>query len=179
MLYGVNYFKLILHMISRPSHNIYTAKRSIEIHGFNMKLIELLGEDGKVPPAWCSLYAWSALIRSAAYFGNSEKENGYRHLEIAAEYYEKANSFEDGALLDVGNADVTGGIKYVCNTEKVLLSNGNYEPLDYGFRMKKTPYVLYNVLNMNSGWEWFNSVRNEDQFKELIERAKRLSITSL
>lgn len=171
MLYGVNNFKLLLHMLSRPSHNIYTAKRSIEIHGFNMRLIELLGEDGKVPPAWYSLYAWSALIRSAAYFGNGEKENGYRHLEIAAEYYDKANSFEDGELLDVGNADVTGCIKYVCNTEKVLLSNGNYEPLDYDC-MKKTPYVLYNVLNMNSGWEWFNSVRNEERFKEYIKLSK-------
>ncbi len=172
MLYGVNNFRLILHMIARPSHNIYTAKRSIEIHGFNMKLIELLGEDNTVPPAWYTLYAWSALIRSAAYFGNGEKENGYSHLEIAAEYYEKANSFEDGELLDVGNSDVTGEVKYVCNSGKVLLSNGNYEPIDYGHSLKKTPYVLYNALSMNSGWEWFNSVRNEERFKEYIKRAK-------
>ncbi len=174
MLYGVNNFRLILHMIARPSHNIYTAKRSIEIHGFNMKLIELLGEDNTVPPAWYTLYAWSALIRSAAYFGNGEKENGYSHLEIAAEYYEKANSFKDGELLDVGNTDVLGGVKYPCNSGRILLSNGSYEPLDYGYRMKKAPVTLYSVLSMNSGWEWFNSVRNEERFKEYIKRAKEL-----
>ena len=68
--------------------------------------------------------------------------------------YDKVNSFEYGELLDVGNEDVKGGIKYVCNTEKVLLSNGNYEPLDYA-GMKKAPYTradCYLMLQSRNGY---------------------------
>lgn len=174
MMYGVNNFHLMLHTISRPSHNIWTAKRSIEVQGFNMRLMKLFGDDGEVPPAWYSAYAWCALIRAAAYFGNGETENGYNHLEIMIEYYEKANSFKEGELLDVGNAEVFGGVKYQFNSEKIQLPNGRFEPIDYGYRMATSPTLPYEVLNQGSGWEWFNSVRNEDRFKEYIERARKL-----
>ena len=172
MMYGVNKFRLLLYTLTRPSHNIYTAKRSIEVQGFNMGLMEFLGKDGEIPSAWCTVYAWCALIRSAAYFGNEEKEEGYRHLDIAAEYFEKACSFMDGELLEVGNQEVFSGIKYPCNTEKILLPDGNYEPIDS--KLTKSPSLLYGVLNMTSGWEWFNSVRNEEHFKKYVERAKKL-----
>ena len=174
MMYGINNFRLMLHTVGRPSHNIFTAKRSVEIQGFNMRLLELLGENGEVPSAWYSAYAWCALIRAAAYFGNEENDEGYNHLETAIKFYEKADSFEKGELLEVGNAEVFGGIKYPSDSEKILLPNGNYEPIDYGYRMRNQPSMPYEVLSMNSGWEWFNPVRNEDRFKEYVERAKKL-----
>ena len=34
-------------------------------------------------------------------------------------------------------------------------------------------YMFYG-LTAPHGWEWFNSVRNEDRFKEYIERAKNM-----
>ena len=146
MMYGVNNFHLMLHTVARPSHNIWTAKRSIEVQGFNMRLMELFGDDGNVPPAWYSAYAWCALIRAAAYFGNGEPENGYNHLEIMIEYYEMANSFKEGDLLDVGNAEVFGGVKYQFNSEKIQLPNGRFETIEYGWRMSNSPDLCYGTL---------------------------------
>ena len=36
------------------------------------------------------------------------------------------------------------------------------------------PDQLYHLLTVPSGWEWFDSVRNEDRFKKVVERAKIL-----
>ena len=175
LMHGVNNFHLILHLLARPSRNIYTAKRSIEIHSFNMKLLELLGENGEVPPAWYSLYSWCALIRSAAHFGNDENENGYENLEKAIEYAEKFSAFGKGDLLDTGKELLFGAVKYVKSDGCIRLPDGKCDPVNYEFRIDADDSVVYSVLTRPSGWEWFNSVRGEERFKQLTERAKKIS----
>ncbi len=174
LMYGVNNFHLILHLLGRPSHNIYTAKRSVEVQTFKMKIMELLGENGEVPPAWYNLYSWTALIRSAALFGNGENDEGYRSLETAIEYAEKASSFCKGDLLDTGISHVLGGVKYVKGAESIRLPDGRNEPINYTYRMDSHDKTVFNVLTRPSGWEWFDSVRNEERFREYIERAKKI-----
>ncbi|MBR6563454.1 MAG: RNA polymerase sigma factor [Clostridia bacterium] len=175
LMHGVNNFHLMLHFLARPSHNIYTAKRSIELHSFNMQLMELLGENGEVPPAWYSLYSWCALIRSAAHFGNGENENGYESLEKALEYAEKFAAFDKGALLDTGKEQLLGGVKYVKGNGCILLPDGKRDPVNYDFRIDADDNLIFSVLTRRSGWEWFNSVRGEERFKQYIERAKKIS----
>jgi hypothetical protein len=34
---------------------------------------------------------------------------------------------------------------------------------------------MYNGMTAPHGWEWFDSVRNEDRFKEYIEKAKKIA----
>ncbi len=174
LMYGVNNFHLILHLLGRPSHNIHTAKRSVDVQSFNMKIMELLGENGEVPPAWYSLYSWTALIRSAALFGNGEKDEGYRSLETAIEYAEKAAAFNKGALLDAGNSHVLGGVKYVKGCGRIQLPNGRCEPINYDYWMDSYDKLIFDVLNAPRGWSWFNSARGEDRFKECIERAGKI-----
>ena len=178
---GVNNFHLILHMLARPSHNRYNSKRSIETNGFNLKMMELLG-DGTVPPAWYGVYAWTALVRGAACFGHGmgfsvpeEVEEGYRMLDLALEYYEKMAKIPDGEELETGNAWLLGGAKYLKGKELLLLQSGNKEPISYEYRMDSNAQTMLYALTAPHGWEWFNKVRHEERFKEYIEKARKLA----
>lgn len=174
LLHSVNNLKLMIHYLARPTHHARNAKRSIEICRFNMNMMESFG-NGTVPDAWCAMYAWTSLVQSAAYFGNKEKEEGYNALERATEYYEKSNKFAKDDLLDTGNEEVFGGIKLIRGKSTILLPDGRKEPIAYGYRIDDSyEKRLYQILTRPQGWEWFNSVRNEERFKEYIERARAL-----
>ena len=172
--YGANNFHLILHLIARPSRNYMNAKRSVEIQGFYMNLMETLGTDGEVPPAWYGLYAWAALVRSAAFFGNKQKEQGYAMLDIALEYCEMIKLMKRGMLLNVGNTEVFGGVKYEYKNSVIVLPDGSKEPVMYDYRMEFEAKNIWYALIAPRGWEWFNSVRGEERFKAYIERAREI-----
>ena len=175
MKYGANNFHLILHLLSRPSRNRGNAKRSVEINGFYLRIMEQLSENGEVPPAWYSLYAWTSLVRAAALFGDGRKEDGYNSLDIAVNYYEKASCFKNGALLELGNKELFCGAKFIYGNGLILLENGSKEPASYDYRMTTRSGELYYILTAPRGWEWFDSVRSEEHFKGYIERAKKLA----
>ena len=175
MKYAANNFHLILHLLARPSRNRKNAKRSIEINGFYMNMMQLLGENGTVPPAWYNLYAWTAVVRSAALFGDGKKDEGYAHLDTALNYCELISRNKKGDLLDTGNTELLGGVKYEYAKEVIVLEDGSKEPVSYGYRMNFSARNLVYCLTARKGWEWFNSVRNEDRFKEYVERAKKMA----
>lgn len=170
--YAANNFHLILHLLARPSRNIIDAVRSIELNGFYMKIMELLG-DGEVPPAWYSLYAWSALVRAAALFGYGRNEEGYSSLELSLKYCEKIAKFEDGELLDTGNPMVFGNAKFVWHKDFIQLPDGSKEPISYGHRMQFNIGNLLYAVTAPVGWEWFNAVRDEPRFKQYVEKAQK------
>ena len=172
---GVNNFHLMLHLIARPAHNRNVAERSIEINGFDMELLRLLGEDGEIPPAWLGVYAWRTLIRAAAYFGNKQKDKGYEHIEIALNICERIAKFEKGELLDVGRKYLLGDVKYEYGRGLIHLPDGTREPVSYQWELNYNASNLYYALTTPWGWEWFNSVRGEDRFKEYISRAKKIA----
>ena len=172
--YAANQFHLLLHMIARPSRNRMVPKRSVELQDFYMKTMALLGENGEVPPAWYGPYAWAALVKSAALFGNSQKVEGYEALSLALDYCEKIASFAPGDLLDTGKEELLGGIKLVYGKDHILLPDGSREPISYEYRMDYNAQEAVWALTARQGWAWFNSVRNEARFKALIERAKQI-----
>ena len=175
MKYAANNFHLILHLLARPSRNRNNAKRSVELNNFYMKIIELLGKDGTIPPAWYSLYAWTALVKSAALFGDGKIEEGYDTLDIALQYSEKLSQLNKGDLLDTGNKEILSGVKYEFSNDVIVLPDGSKEPISYDYRMNFNAETLVYCLTARSGWEWFNPVRNENRFKEYIERAKKIT----
>ena len=175
MKYGANNFHLLLHMIARPSRNRYNAKRSVEIHGFYMNVMELLGEGGEVPPAWYGLYAWTAVVRAAGLFGDGQKDKGYESLDIALSYCEKIAALKKGDVLDTGKSELLGGVKYEYGNEIILLPDGSKEPISYEWRMNFDAQNVVSCLTAPYGWEWFNSVRGEERFKEYIEKAKKIA----
>ena len=48
------------------------------------------------------------------------------------------------------------------------------EGIDYGHMFNPKAEHLYYGMTAKHGWEWFDSVREEERFKEYIERAKLL-----
>lgn len=174
--YSANNYHLILHLLARPSRNRGDAKRSVELNGFYMRLMEILGDNGEVPKAWYSLYGWTALVRSAALFGDGRKEEGYECLETAVEYCEKSAAFKRGDLLDVGSWAVFGGVKLDCDNELICLPDGSRDAVSYGYRFKFNANGILYALTAKRGWEWFNSVREEDRFKAFVDRVRRMTI---
>ena len=173
--YAANQFHLLLHMIARPSRNLMVPKRSIELQDFYMNTMKLLGENGEVPPAWYGPYAWAALVKGAALFGNKQKDEGYEALSLALDYCEKIAKFTHGELLDTGKEELLGGIKYVYGKDYILLPDGSKEPISYEYRMNYNAREVVWALTARGGWEWFNSVRNEERFKAYIERAEKIA----
>jgi len=172
---GANNFHLILHLLARPSYNRNNAQRSVEINGFNLDLLHLLGANGEVPPAWQGVYAWRAVVRAAALFGNKQTEVGYEHLDRALKACERIAQFQKGDLLDAGLRDLLGGAQYEYGHGVIWLSDGTKEPVSHQWELEYDASNLYYSMTAPSGWEWFNPVRNEDRFKEYIERAKKLA----
>lgn len=175
MKYAANNFHLILHLLARPSRNRNNAKRSIEINGFYMNMMELLGENGAVPPAWYNLYAWTAVVKSAALFGDGKKEEGYDALDIAINFCELISQIKKGDLLDTGNAELLGNVKYEYTKGVIVLPDGSKEPVSYDYRMNFSASTLVYCLTAPHGWEWFDSVRDEERFKEYIEKAREIA----
>ncbi len=172
---GANNFHLILHLLARPSFNRNNAKRSVEINGFNLDLLHLLGEDGEVPPAWQGIYAWRSVVRAAALFGNKQTEEGYEHLDRALKACERIAQLKEGDLLDAGKKDLLGGAQYEYGLGLIRLSDGTREPVSYQWELEYKASSMYYSITAPRGWEWFNSVRNEDRFKEYVDRAKQLA----
>jgi RNA polymerase sigma-70 factor (ECF subfamily) len=173
--YGANNFHLMLHLLARPSRNRNDAKRSIALNGLQLDMISLLGENGEVPPAWYGLCAWRALIRAAALFGGGQKEEGYEELELAVTFCEKNSRFKVGDLLELGNPYFFGGAKLAWGKGMLHLPDGTKEPINYDWEMGYGAQNLFYALTASRGWEWFNSVRNEERFMAYIERARKMT----
>ena len=141
-------------------------------------MMESFGNEGNLPDAWVALYAWTALVRAAAHFGAGEKEQGYVDLETSLVHYKKWGEFKSDDLLDTGKENIFAGAKLLKSRDyeaTLSLPDGTLEPLSsYDYRINPCVDVIYSVLNARGGWEWFNSVRDEERFKEYIERARGL-----
>ncbi len=172
---GANNFHLLLHFLTRPSFNRNNAQRSVEINKFNLDLLHLLGNDGDVPPAWQSVYGWKTIVLAAALFGNNQKEDGYVQLERALKSCEQIAQFKKGDLLDAGKKDLLGGAQYEYGCGVIRLSDGTREPISNQWGMEYNAANLYFILTTTHGWEWFDSVRNEERFKKYIEKARKMA----
>lgn len=174
MKYGANMFHLILHLLACPSFNRGDAKRSVAINGFNLKLLELLSGTGEIPPAWYGLYSWRSVVWAAALFGDGQREEGYRALESAVEYCEKIADLKEGDLLEIGDPYLFGGAKLIWGKDVILCADGSMEPVDYEWTLHYNGENLFYALTAPHGWEWFDSVRDEERFKACVDRVGRI-----
>lgn len=172
---SLNNFNLLLYFLAKPGRNTRRANRSIEINGFNMRMMEQFG-DGAVPPAWHALYAWTALVRAAAFYGAERADEGYEHLEIAYTYYAKWNTYADGERLELGKKELLGDCVLLKNRGCVEFADGSRYPVgfEYRFNSAVSGRTLYVAMTALRGWEWFNKARKEERFQELVLRAKVL-----
>lgn len=77
-------------------------------------------------------------------------------------------------MLDVGDEMIYGGVKLVKGKGIIELPDGTRESIDYADIFYPKAEHMYYGMTAKHGWEWFDSVREEERFKEYIERAKLL-----
>ena len=77
-------------------------------------------------------------------------------------------------MLDLGNPLFFGETKLIKNDWHIQLPNGEKLPLLKGF--KNGIANLANIMEAEKGWEWFNSVRNEERWFAILSEAKALTI---
>ena len=172
--HDTNNVHLMLHFLCRPSRYWAAPHKAIAWNMYRMKTIESFGENGEIPAAWLGLYAATCFRTACALFGNGRREEGYEYLEKCFAPFEEWDKIPDGAATDTGDPLIFGGAKLLKNKDVLILPDGTKEPIDYGYLLCENNSLLYRGMTAQKGWEWFNSVRNEERFKEYIERARKL-----
>ena len=174
LCHDVNNFHLLCHFFGRPSRYWAAQEKAVAWNKYRLKIMEGLGE-GLVPDAWLGHYASTSFRTACALFGCGKKEEGYEWLEKAFEAYPKWDSIPDGTEMEVGDPLIYGGIKVVKGKGQIKLPDDTIEPITYDHLFEGTCDLMYYGMTAPRGWEWFNPVRNEDRFKEYIERAKKMA----
>lgn len=73
----------------------------------------------------------------------------------------------------MGREEIYGGVKLIKGKDILELPDGTREPFDAWLFNRSMGYAYYG-MTAERGWEWFNSVRDEELFGEYIERARKL-----
>ena len=174
LCHDINNFHLLCHFFGRPSRYWGAQEKAVAWNKYRLKIMEGLG-DGFVPDAWLGHYASTSFRTACALFGCGKKEEGYEWLEKAFKAYPKWDNIPDGTEMGVGDPLIYGDIKVIKGKELIKLPDGAIEPVTYGHLFTGTCSLMHYGMTAPHGWEWFDSVRNEDRFKEYIERAKKMA----
>ena len=163
-------------MIGRMrEHKSYIGKPKDSVAWNTMYLNILIGiTQNTIPNGWIPEYTMQYIRLSAAYFGLGDNENGYSYLEKALELSKRWHEFPENALLDLGNPLFFGETKLIRNDWHIQLPNGEKLPILQGFKSEIAS--LASIMKAEKGWEWFNSVRNEERWFTILSDAKSLTI---
>ena len=172
--HDINNFHLLCHFLGRDHRYRGAQKKAAAWYKYRLKIMEGLG-DGTVPEAWLGAYARGIFHTACALFGCKEKDEGYELLEKAFEAYPKWESIPDGTELEVGDPLIFGDIKVIKGKPLIKLPDGSIEPMFYEYLFETDSSLMHYGMTAKRGWEWFNSVRDEERFKEYIERARKLT----
>ena len=162
-------------MIGRlREHKSYIGKPEDSVAWNTMYLNILTGiTQNSIPDGWIPEYTMQYIRLSAAYFGLGDKESGYSHLEKALALCKRWQEFPENALLDLGNPLFFGETKLIKNDWHIQLPNEEKLPLLRGF--KNSIPNLVSIMEAESGWEWFDNVRNEERWTTILSSAKSLA----
>ncbi len=172
--YDVNNLRIIMHLLSRENRNGANPQRALEAFRERIRMLEYFGENGIVPQAWQGYYAELHFRAACAAFGCGERDEGYAYLAKASELYPRWLEIPMGTELEFGRKSLFGGIKIVKGESTLVFPDGRREELigEGSWIAEQDNDSMYNCMNYPQGWEWFDSVRGEDLFKEYVEKAR-------
>jgi len=139
---------------------------------WNELLIDLLKAigNGDVPEGWLGNYGLTLMRLAAAHFACGNKEQGYKSLENALVIYEEWYAFSKDDSLSVGRLSLFDNIHFFrtdCNSV-ICIGDKRYEYYGVWETNVSTP------LTAESGWSWFDAVRNEERFVGIVNKAIEL-----
>ena len=159
----LNNLQLITLFLGRDMRYIGIAEKSVDVNRRHLKFISDLC--GGVPSdGWLEKRAFLTLRLSAGYFGCGQNDKGYAALEEAVRLFEAWFAIPDGTELDMGNETYFGSNKLI---------KGTYNNFFYDLNVF-APENIFSFLTQPSGWEWFNSVRDDPRYKAQAAKIKAL-----
>lgn len=180
--HDVNNLRLILHFLCRGNRNWAAPDKATEWHKIRMKLVETFAdytEKGEIPSAWLWYYISLKFRCACSLFGSGRKDEGYEYLEEAFRLFEDNIKIFNRKELDFGCEQIFGGVSMILDDDdeprfKVPDGKDGYteEKCNYLCWLAPDKNLFYYGMTAPQGWEWFNSVRDEEKFKEYITRAK-------
>ncbi|MBR2986530.1 MAG: helix-turn-helix transcriptional regulator [Clostridia bacterium] len=170
--FDINNLSILLHFLSRKHRNRAHPERACAWYMNQMRVIEFLGKDGKIPEAWLGKYSDLHFRAACSSFGMGRVEEGYRLLETAFSLYEIWTAIPTGTALEVGDISLFGGVKVLKDQFRLLLPNGEYDYHCVDGCFYDSKEFMYCVMTVDHGWEWFDSVRNDERFQDFVKRAK-------
>ena len=172
----LNSLRLMMHHLGRTHRSRCTPEQATAWWKHRASLIESFGEDGEVPEGWLGTYADSLLIVALASFGSDKAEEGYALLERVFELYPKWLAIPKGEELALDDGHIFGGIKLIKGEKMFRLPNGEKEWGVLNSMLFTLPNArrLHEALTKESGWEWFDNVREDERFQTFVARAKEI-----
>ncbi len=174
LCHDVNNFHLLCHFLGRPSRYWGAQEKAVAWNQYRLRIMESL-DNGTVPDAWLGCYASTSFRTACALFGCGRKDEGYEWLEKAFDAYPKWERILNGTEMDVGDPLICGGIQVIKGKGLLRLPDGAIQPIIYDELFEGESGLIYYGMTAPRGWEWFDPVRNEERFKEYVERAKKLT----
>ena len=133
---------------------------------------------GKVLDLWFADRYMLGFRLAAALAACGKKEEAYEALEAAVEIVENVSALPEGTILGYHSPTldrITGrlstGYTNIGEIYKHFSLYDGEEKLDRGF----TAFIEndLNFLEVRKGWEWFDSIREEERYKLLTERFRK------
>lgn len=153
-----------------------------------MKVIESLG-DGTVPEAFSGMYADMSLKLAGALIGTGKITEGFEELDRTFTYYDRWLNIPDDTLLKTENPAFGGavinkcgdGSPYVCN---ITMPDGTVTWCPYLWLFWQQGKDIERALDgagivgkaglAETGWVWFEKVKNDPHYLSALERARKL-----
>lgn len=157
---------LFQYILERNSYCMDAPEKAIEWNELLIDLMKTIG-NGKVPDGWLCNYGLTLIRLSAAYFACGNQELGYKNLENGLKKYEEWYSFSKEEKLTVGRLSLFNNIRFSRTDGNSTIYLGNSKYKYYGVCTTRVSEPLTN----QSGWSWFDGVRNEKEFIELKNKA--------
>lgn len=174
--HDINTFNLLCHFLFRPTRSYGVPEKAVAWNKYRLHILESLNGASQIPPAWRGFYAETTLRTACALFGCGKKEEGYEWLDKAFDAAPKWDEISAGTEMEAGSEFFFNSIKVVKGTGIIKLPDGTAETAEYRYEFadfKKCDFIYY-AMTAPRGWEWFDPVRNEERFKQYVERAKKL-----
>ena len=169
-----NNVSLMLHAVSKGADHNGNPRTAVGHNEYLRKLIRTFSEDGEIPDGWLCKYAFITMRTAAGMFGMGRTEEGFALFGEAVECYKRHFALPDNVPLSLGAPAFFGDIgvkKYTvsghCDSYTVELNASSY--------YMQNPPFLYDILTRSSGWDWFDSVREDERFQKAVEEARLLA----
>ena len=175
---GVNKLELFCHLMKSNCGNWHDPEKSLAWIDYRIALMKSFGENGELPEAWQCFYAIMLTYKADQLFKLSRNDEGYANLEDAYRNFAEWAQIPDGTALDVGHDWMFHGVKVLKNEWNYRLPDGAEEYSNNMYTFTDQRDYLSTVMKMAGNWKGFAIVRNEEKYREILEKAEILAGTN-